>query len=126
MATGDKLVNLDELKMVNDRVKPITEGGTNATTSAAARANLGITPANIGAMPYSTLPRDLNDASPDGIQIGYGIFENAPTIDGVFVISLPFGSNGRLQFSVGYGHGTLVYRIYSGTSWTAWKTIAST
>lgn len=41
VATKDKLVTLEALKVVNDRVKPITEGGTGATTVKSARASLG-------------------------------------------------------------------------------------
>lgn len=42
VATKDKLVTLEALKAVNDRVKPISQGGTGATTEHAARVNLKI------------------------------------------------------------------------------------
>lgn len=54
MATGDKLVNLDDLKVVYDELKttdlssdvtgvlPIANGGTGGATAAAARTNLSV------------------------------------------------------------------------------------
>ena len=69
MATGDKLVTLDELKLVNDRVKPVTEGGTGATTPADARTNLGITPANIGAVAGNVFIRKTGNTGGKSVQI---------------------------------------------------------
>ena len=37
----------------NAEIVPVTQGGTGATTAAQARTNLGVTPANIGAVPTS-------------------------------------------------------------------------
>lgn len=46
-------INADNLNAMSETLEkvPIENGGTNATTAAQARTNLGITPANIGALP---------------------------------------------------------------------------
>ena len=62
LVSGSALANTidDELNKTRDYIAqrtsaetPVSKGGTGATTAAAARASLGVTPANIGAAPSS-------------------------------------------------------------------------
>lgn len=51
---GDGRRNVIALEFAsNAEIVPVTQGGTGATTAAQARTNLGVTPANIGAVPTS-------------------------------------------------------------------------
>lgn len=106
---------------------PVGNGGTGATTAAAARTALGITPANIGAVAYSQLSgTDLDTVIAPGLyyMIGASCTTSGETGLNLHLIVVANSSNERvLQIRVGISGASMMYRVlYNG--WGAWKTLA--
>lgn len=122
---------------------PLDSGGTGATTSAAARSNLGITPENIGALPLTggTVSGKIKNTYMDGTGIGIeishtdaekdcGIDIRKESSDKSGVMFIGVGGSGKtgiysytLNKWVFYTNGTSVYidgqqyrHIYAGTA----------
>lgn len=106
---------------------PVGNGGTGATTPEAARTALGITPANIGAVPYTQLSgTDLDTVMTTGL---YFCERASCTTSGesnlyMHLIVVANTDRGRvLQIRVGISGASMMYRVlYNG--WGAWKTLA--
>ena len=105
----------------------VAQGGTGATTAAAARTNLGITPANIGAVEYKALSSgyDLDNLMTAGLYYAGGTPVHAPqnAVNG-FVLVIGNGSAFKqVWFRLGT-IGTNDYRTYIRThnsdGWGDW------
>lgn len=80
-------IDADELTAMSQTLEkiPVANGGTGATTASEARTNLGITPANIGALPTSggTISGNLTVTG----SLTGNLTGNADNIDGVVAIA---------------------------------------
>ena len=107
----------------------IPSGGTGATTAAAARTNLGITPANIGAVanPGSSSQR-YETGSVDDAPVGFSFWSrdttNAPFTFWATVFTIvgnPSSYKQQIAVSWANGDNQLAIRKCDGGTWYAWK-----
>lgn len=97
----------------------VNSGGTGATTAAAARSNLGITPENIGALPLTggTVSGKINNTYTDGTGIGIEISHtNAEKDCGIDIRKESSDKSGAMFIGVGGSGKTGIYS-YALNKW---------
>ncbi len=121
---------------------PIESGGTGGTTAEKARTNLGITPANIGAIPGVTTYY-ANGISADDLEVPLALIPvnaNSNTslsralgnTNFAYVLTLFFSSMDKtanrmqLAFSYNATHTSMAMRRYLDGGWTEWVSVAGT
>lgn len=118
---------------------PISKGGTGATTAADARANLGVTPTNIGAISQSANYYSSGKSADDlGTSDSLALIPCNTTTNPelykiisstyAYVVTLYYHSiSQRAQIAISYASATpkMAIRTLQGGKWTPWTEISS-
>ena len=115
----------------SDNIVDVAHGGTDAATAAAARTNLGITPANIGAALVSyNYSGNIDNLFDTGMYYmigatGTGGIQDDGKLFGMLLVVKNGSSSRAVQLHVGLFTLGVEFRVYID-SWSAWKTLALT
>ena len=104
---------------------PVTKGGTGATAAAAARSNLGITPANIGAFGADSVSgvTNANNTSLYGSAfLNAANCSNLPSTDGYYQVEFMGAAQTAFRFSAD-GVTAVYARYYTNSKWYPWVKI---
>ena len=113
----------------SDNIVDVPNGGTGAATAEAARTNLGITPANIGAAPanylYSGNADDLRSIGVYYLAGATGTGVGPNNLWGMLVVAGNNDGTRAVQLYIDIWSDSAMFRRYSG-SWSAWKAFTLT